>query len=489
MECIALREAVTHGRLDALRIPAAPLDVLAQSLLGMSIERTWRLDEAFDMVRRAYPYARMPRSDFDAIIEYLAGGGKVLGSYESYGKIVVENGTFRVAGPKVARQYYMNTGVISDDYQVKVVGKGNRRLGEVEESFLGALQPGDAFIMGGRCVKVRHMQGSTAIVEPAKGERILYPRWMGAKMPLSAQLAREQLAIRRALRFAWESGGPHACLELLRDHYDCSCRRGGAHRSIRRAPVPRRPIPIDSPLQIERVRTGRSLLLHFHVVAGRAVNRSLAWVVAHRTLPEASVAANFDDQGFLITVDPRRAPDSEAIRAAFNPAGFREDLRRVLETTETLGRRFRPVAEIGQLLPRRTLRGETSRKTASWSGSLLYKTLLTYEPDHPLVRECVRGVIEDECDAAGAESEAARLHVTPIEMFDLPRPSPFALSLYASFNRETLMSEDPDRALDELVASLYSDWESPLEAPVRNASTPAKAPAGTPRPRKRRAVD
>ena len=31
----------------------------------------------------------------------------------------------------------MNTGVISDDYQVKVVGKGNRRLGEVEESFLG----------------------------------------------------------------------------------------------------------------------------------------------------------------------------------------------------------------------------------------------------------------------------------------------------------------------------------------------------------------
>ena len=42
------------------------------------------------------PYARMPRSDFDAIIEYLAGGGRVLGSYESYGKIVVET-TFRVA--------------------------------------------------------------------------------------------------------------------------------------------------------------------------------------------------------------------------------------------------------------------------------------------------------------------------------------------------------------------------------------------------------
>ncbi len=41
VECVALREAAREGRLDALRVPGAPLDVLAQVLLRMSIEGEW----------------------------------------------------------------------------------------------------------------------------------------------------------------------------------------------------------------------------------------------------------------------------------------------------------------------------------------------------------------------------------------------------------------------------------------------------------------
>ena len=73
--------------------------------------------------------------------------------------------------------------------------------------------------------------------------------------------------------------------------------------------------------------------------------------------------------------------------------------RNVLSTTETLGTVFRRIAEIGQLLPRRTLHGNVSAKAATWNGSLLYKTLMEHEPDHPLVREAVREVLEDQCDA------------------------------------------------------------------------------------------
>jgi ATP-dependent helicase Lhr and Lhr-like helicase len=107
----------------------------------------------------------------------------------------------------VARTYYLNAGVISDDYQVKVVGRGNRKLGEVEETFLADLQPGEAFIIGGRSVKVTTMHGGTALVEPAKGERVKTPRWMGAKMPLTAQLAAEELRLRTRFREGWERGG------------------------------------------------------------------------------------------------------------------------------------------------------------------------------------------------------------------------------------------------------------------------------------------
>ena len=86
--------------------------------------------------------------------------------------------------------------------------------------------------------------------------------------------------------------------------------------------------------------------------------------------------------------------------------------------------------------------------------------MLEHEPDHPLVREAVREVLEDQCDAPRAFEEAARIYETPLEIYDLPRPSPFGLPLFAAFSREVLVAPDPDRALDDLVAALYGEWES-----------------------------
>ena len=65
----------------------------------------------------------------------------------------------------------MNIGTISDDFQVKIVNKANHRLGEVEEGFLAALQPGEAFTIGGRAVVLERLHMTTAVVKPAQGER------------------------------------------------------------------------------------------------------------------------------------------------------------------------------------------------------------------------------------------------------------------------------------------------------------------------------
>jgi ATP-dependent Lhr-like helicase len=201
----------------------------------------------------------------------------------------------------------------------------------------------------------------------------------------------------------------------------------------------------------------RTLTMIFHCVAGRAVNRSLAWVAgrrfaeSHRERP--SVVAHFEDHGFLLSIDARLAPDEERLRAMFEHGGFDRDLRLALAETETLGARFRTVAEIGQLLPKRT--GE---QKGSWPGSLLYATLKRYEPDHPLVREAVREMLEDELDAARAAEHAARIRESAWEVFDLPRPSPFALPLFAFFHREVLMTQDPERALSDYTGRVYDEW-------------------------------
>jgi ATP-dependent Lhr-like helicase len=218
------------------------------------------------------------------------------------------------------------------------------------------------------------------------------------------------------------------------------------------------------------------------------VNRSLAWVIAYRLGVSGSVVGNHDDHAFLLSVSPKDQPTEAQLRAAFNPVGFREDLRTTLERTETLGRQFRPVAEIGQLIPRRTFRGPTPAKSSSWNGSLLYSTLKQHEPEHPLLREAVRVTMHDMMDVDRAEAEAARIYETKWETYDLPRPTPFGLELFAAFSRETLLAQDPDRALDELVAALYEQWNDITPA---GEPTPAEAPRNpqrSVRARKRRPV-
>ncbi len=459
LQSIALRHAAHLGHLDALRVPSAPLDVLAQGLLGMSIEKTWTLAAAYELVTRAGPYLTLSHDDFMAVIEYLAGGGKVLGGYGTYGKILVENDAFQVASRKIARDYYMNVGTISDDYQIKVVNRANHRIGEVEEVFLSGLQPGEAFTIGGKAVVLERLIQTTAVVKPAGGERVQTPRWLGPKMPLTAQLAAEERRLRHALREAWDGGGEKRVRKMLRK--DWNVRPDVLDRVV--AYLARQnkaaPIPSDSPVQVERVREGRSLLFLFHIVAGRAINRSLAWVVAARLGLSGSVVANHDDHAFLLSISAREAPTVEQLRTGFDPRNWKEDLQRALEATETLGRSFRPVAEIGHLIPKRTYRGRTPAKSSSWNGSLLYTTLRNHEPEHPLVRETIRGVLEDMMDADSAHREAARIFEAPWEVVDLPRPTPFALPLFAAFARETLLAQDPDRALDELAAALYEQWE------------------------------
>ena len=376
LECVALREAAREGRLDALRIPSAPLDVLAQVLLGMSIEREWSFDEAFEVITKAGPYLNLSRQDFDDILQYLAGHGKVLEPYGTYGKIELRPGAFRVANKKTAREYYMNMGVISTDYEMKIVSVKNRMMGAVEEAFIAGLQPDEAFIMAGRPVRVKRIHQNMAVVEPAQGEVVKTPRWMGNKMPLTAQLAQEELKLRRELRDAYVHGGPPACAAHLRKAYAVSENVADRLSNFVAHQCQATPIPTDSPVLAERVVNGRNMLLLVHVVAGRAVNRSLAWVAAARIGKGKSVVANFDDHSFLLSLDSRVKVTRDDLHAAFDPVHWMEDLRAILSTTETLGSSFRRIAEIGQLLPRKNLRGNVSAKAATWNGSLLYKTLM-----------------------------------------------------------------------------------------------------------------
>jgi ATP-dependent Lhr-like helicase len=74
VEAVALLDAVQRGELDRLHIPEHPLDVLAQQIVAEVAAREYGEDELYTLVRRAWPYRNLVRTDFDAVVHMLSEG-------------------------------------------------------------------------------------------------------------------------------------------------------------------------------------------------------------------------------------------------------------------------------------------------------------------------------------------------------------------------------------------------------------------------------
>jgi ATP-dependent Lhr-like helicase len=73
VECTVLAKEAMERRLDRIRIPENCLDVLCQHVVGMAIEKKWKVEEALALVRNAYPYRNLSREDFLSVLRYLSG--------------------------------------------------------------------------------------------------------------------------------------------------------------------------------------------------------------------------------------------------------------------------------------------------------------------------------------------------------------------------------------------------------------------------------
>ncbi len=179
-------------RLDDVRLPDSPLDVLAQHLVSMGCTAYWTRAEALALVRRAYPFRDLEEELFNDVLDYLAGGGVSLRQRysEVFGKIELDDEGFRTREGRVRREFLQNIGVIPSVGQIRVRTK-TRHLGSVEESFIRQLRLGDVFMIAGHPVRLEKVTQMEAWVTQAKGALPTVPRWNANKMPLSNRVAQE----------------------------------------------------------------------------------------------------------------------------------------------------------------------------------------------------------------------------------------------------------------------------------------------------------
>ncbi len=465
VECCATARLARRGHLDALRFPEAPLDVLAQHLMSMGCLGETMCDDAFRLVRRAWPYRALARAEFDAVLDYLAGGGKSLRrQYEDvFGKIVLDEGrgVFEARPGAVRRDFLQNVGTIPGDGVVHVMLRSSS-LGTVEEGFINGLRPGDVFMLGGRALRLERVGMMQAWVQRADGATPTIPRWGANKMPLSNRVGREIVAFRGELRarleaidfnrspslIPWIAGrleceepnaavifrihaAQHLCSEIPTAGRfvveelvgDPEPPTEPASRPARAAkpegrtargradtlPLPltasRPPAarigPAPSPPVAPPSRTRRYF---FHSLVGRAANDALARVVASRIsrLRGGNAVATPDDYGFVLAVSEEQRLTAADLPGLFAPEGFADELDRSLDRSALLKHHFRNAAQTGLMVYRNHFGEAKSVRKLQWSTEVIFNVLSEHEPDHVLLREARRDAVHSFLDAGGA---------------------------------------------------------------------------------------
>ncbi|MDQ3160725.1 MAG: ATP-dependent DNA helicase, partial [Pseudomonadota bacterium] len=211
LECTALLDCVRRGELDALIMPPAPLDVLAQQIVAEVSSHEWDEDALFELVRRAWPYAALSRKDFDAVVQMLAEGFTTRrGARSAY---LHRDAVHRkLRGRKGARlAATMSGGTIPDtaDYQV-VLEPQAISIGTINEDFAIESIAGDIFQLGNASYRILRVESGRVRVEDAQGLPPSIPFWLGEapgrSVELSASVSRLRVTLQARLEQDGEAG-------------------------------------------------------------------------------------------------------------------------------------------------------------------------------------------------------------------------------------------------------------------------------------------
>ncbi|UHQ21575.1 DEAD/DEAH box helicase [Lysobacter sp. 5GHs7-4] len=190
VECAALLGCVRRGELDALEVPVAPLDVLAQQIVAEVASREWEEDALYACLTRAWPYARLARADYDAVVRMLAEGFTTRrGPRAGYlhRDAVHRRLRARRGGALTA---VTSGGTIPDtgDYAV-VLEPQATTIGNVNEDFAIESLAGDVFQLGNASYRILRVEAGRVRVEDAQGQPPNIPFWLGEAPGRSDELS------------------------------------------------------------------------------------------------------------------------------------------------------------------------------------------------------------------------------------------------------------------------------------------------------------
>ncbi|MEM2673636.1 MAG: DEAD/DEAH box helicase, partial [Candidatus Bathyarchaeia archaeon] len=194
-------EAMVIGRrayaedLEPVDVPEKPLDVLAHQISALLLEKKRiRINEIYELYRRAYPYKDLSIDDINRVLEYMHNRFPRL-AWVSFDDGVV----LKPRNSKSLFEYFFeNLSMIPDEKHYLVIDKeSDTAIGLLDEAFVAEYgKPGVKFIIRGSPWKILSIEGDRIYVRSVDDPTGAIPSWVGEEIPVPFEVAQEVGLIR-----------------------------------------------------------------------------------------------------------------------------------------------------------------------------------------------------------------------------------------------------------------------------------------------------
>ncbi|RBP99553.1 ATP-dependent helicase [Bifidobacterium xylocopae] len=453
LQAAASAEAMLSGAIEPTHVLANPLDVLAQQTVAAAAMDELKVDDWYELVRRAAPYHRLDRGVFDSVIAMLSG------EYSSERFRLVRpilvwdrKGGTLAARPGAQRLAVTSGGTIPDRGSYSVVlpqeesSRAPRRVGELDEEMVYESRVGDIITLGTTSWRIRQITNDRVIVQPAPGRSARLPFWHGEGVGRDAGFGRNlgrmtrQLAdgLTSASQAAGEGGKPsarfdHAATRRLSDAGLDSNSLDNLAALLAEQRASTGLVPSDRDLVVERCpdEEGDCRII-LHSPYGRRVHEPWALAVSARLKRERGYDGSVyaADDGIVLRLPQEDINLPVARLFVFDPTAILHEIRAEVTASALFAGRFRQVAARSLFMPR----AQPGRRVPLWQQRLRASQLqqaAQEQGNFPLLAETMRECLEDVYDLPALQGlmrsiAGGQVRLTQV---DTPTPSPFASGL------------------------------------------------------------
>ncbi|HYM91763.1 MAG TPA: DEAD/DEAH box helicase, partial [bacterium] len=451
VQCAAAVRAVRAGDLDRTRLVDKPLDVLAQQMVAAVAAAEMGEEELWDLVRRAWPYRALARSEFEAVLEMLCEG--VAGRRGRRGAHIHRDRVHGRLRPRRGARLTAITcgGAIPDTGDYDVVEEVTGALvGRLNEDFAIESQSGDIFLLGNTSWRIRRITSGRVLVENAHGLPPSAPFWLGEApartRELSCAVAELRAAVAERLPPASLSGGePEAAVRWLGEETGLDA--AGAQQLVGYIAATRAAlgaVPTQQVVIAERFfDEGGGMQLVLHAPFGGRITR--AWGLALRkrfclTFDFELQAAATDD-GLVLSLGEQHSFPLESVFGMVRRATLEDDLVQALLAAPMFANRWRWNATRALAVRRqeggRRVPIALQRMRADDLMAAVFPEQVAcgdnhagpvVPPDHPLVNETIGNCLHEAMDTEGLRAVLAAIERGEIRTVAVETPAPSPMS-------------------------------------------------------------